>query len=384
MEYAKRKGYRVIVCDRDPQARGFRLADTAYQISTDDRGGVLETARTERVDGVLGYATDVGAQTAAYVAERLGLPGNHPDCVDLLIDKPRFQSLCRSIGINAVEARSFDADSVAAIGDYVERVGLPLVIKPALSSGSRGVSIVHAKDQWRKAAQNAFANTRNGGIVVEQVVKRVGHQICGDGFVVGGKLVFVSFGDGHFYSDTRFLAPFGETFPSRHPPEHLRRAYDALAKVVSAAGMKAGGLNFDIAIKADGSAHIFDLSPRSGGNFIPDAIHLHTGVNLIEACVEACLSDTCRLPANATQARWPIACYMIHTLKDGRFAGVKVAPEIDANIVRTTLLLDEGAEVLSFTDAAKSIGNVLLRFSSEDELHQKFERIRDLISPKIH
>ena len=76
IETAKQMGYATVLCDYLPDNPGQYAADTFYLVSTTDREAVLAVARAERVDGVLAYASDPAAPTAAYVAEQLGLPGN--------------------------------------------------------------------------------------------------------------------------------------------------------------------------------------------------------------------------------------------------------------------------------------------------------------------
>ena len=72
---AKRLGCETILCDYLPDNPGRCEADRFYLVSTTDEQAVLEVARREQVDGVLAYASDPAAPTAAYVAEKLGLPG---------------------------------------------------------------------------------------------------------------------------------------------------------------------------------------------------------------------------------------------------------------------------------------------------------------------
>ena len=76
IEAAKRLGYRTVLCDYLPDNPGQYAADVFYLESTTDYKRMLEIARAERVSGVLAYASDPAAMTAAYVSERLGLPGN--------------------------------------------------------------------------------------------------------------------------------------------------------------------------------------------------------------------------------------------------------------------------------------------------------------------
>ena len=63
-------------------------------MSTTDKDAVLEVAQEEKIDGVLAYASDPAAPTAAYIAEKLGLQGNPYQSVEILCNKDRFRKFC--------------------------------------------------------------------------------------------------------------------------------------------------------------------------------------------------------------------------------------------------------------------------------------------------
>ena len=87
IETAKRLGYFTVLCDYLSDNPGQYVADKFYLVSTTDKDAVLEVAKNENVDGVLAYASDPAAPTAAYVAEKLGLPGSPYKSVEILLIK---------------------------------------------------------------------------------------------------------------------------------------------------------------------------------------------------------------------------------------------------------------------------------------------------------
>lgn len=91
IETAKKLGYYTILCDFLTDNPGQYAADKFYLVSTTDKEAVLEVAKKENIDGVLAYASDPAAPTAAYVAEKLGLPGNPYESVEILCNKDRFR-----------------------------------------------------------------------------------------------------------------------------------------------------------------------------------------------------------------------------------------------------------------------------------------------------
>lgn len=67
---AKKLGCYVISVDYLPDNPAHKYADAYYNISTTDREAVLALAQKLHIDGIVSYASDVSAPTAAYIAEQ--------------------------------------------------------------------------------------------------------------------------------------------------------------------------------------------------------------------------------------------------------------------------------------------------------------------------
>lgn len=99
IETAKKLGYYTVLCDFLTDNPGQYVADKFYLVSTTDKDAVLEVAQKENVDGVLAYASDPAAPTAAYVGEKLELPTNPYSAVDVLCNKDRFRAFCKTMDL---------------------------------------------------------------------------------------------------------------------------------------------------------------------------------------------------------------------------------------------------------------------------------------------
>ena len=92
---AKRLGYYVITADYLPSNPGHKYSDEYHNISTTDKEAVLKLAKKLEVDGVVAYASDPAAPSAAYVCEKMGLPTSPYKSVEILSNKDLFrQFLC--------------------------------------------------------------------------------------------------------------------------------------------------------------------------------------------------------------------------------------------------------------------------------------------------
>src|SRR5699024_5041810 len=76
IQHAKNKGLHTILCDYLADNPGQEYADEFYRVSTTDKEAILHIARQNDINGIVAYASDPAAPTAAYVAEKMGLPTN--------------------------------------------------------------------------------------------------------------------------------------------------------------------------------------------------------------------------------------------------------------------------------------------------------------------
>lgn len=75
-----------------PDNPGHAYSDLYVNISTIDYKKVLEFAEREKIDGIIAYASDPSAPSAAYVSEKMGLPGASWKSTRIFCEKDLFVS----------------------------------------------------------------------------------------------------------------------------------------------------------------------------------------------------------------------------------------------------------------------------------------------------
>jgi biotin carboxylase len=377
LAYARAAGYRLVTCDNRPDNPGHRLADASHEVSTLDREGVLAVARAERIDAIVCYASDVSAPAAAYVAERLGLPGNPTGAVELLTDKARFRAWQRQQGFLVPAHLALAAAQLGEAGleaRIVARLGLPLVVKPTDASGGKGIAFVRDAAALAAALADAAAASRAGTIVVEQFVGRIGHQVCGEGFLVDGRIDFVAFADEHFTDGLH--VPVGETFPGSHDDAAVARGTAVLQSIFSRLGMVRGPFNFDLFFTAGGEPFVVEIGPRNGGNRMPEAVRLAYGVDLAGATVEAALGRPVALSPTPPRCR---ATYSVHSRVDGVLERIDYAPALEPHILDRAHYVAPGEPVQRFRMGSLMLGNLLLGFDTPAQMLETMARMDDLV-----
>lgn len=379
IQYALQQGYTVITVDNQPTNEGHHLAHRSYNISTTEKEQIVQLAETEQIDGIVCYGSDIAASTAAYVAEKLNLVGSSYETILTLTNKALFRHFLTQHQLQQQSFKSFTLQQYTQIEAYLQKIKFPVVVKPVDASGSKGVSVIRdLSDQWEAKIARAFQYSLSKTIIIEQFITKKGRQICGDGYMENGKLRFIELGDGHFYDEPPFHAPYAETFPSQHSAKDLQKVKYKLEKILQQAGYHNGTFNLDVMITTDNEVFVNEIGPRSGGNYIPLAIKLISHVDLIAAVVERSLNPNFQLDCHKKRSPYVYACYMIHSKQNGTLQSITFDKSIVNNIIYNHPYLKVGILVEPFYQANKAIGNIVLKFENEVEMHQKMGKINEL------
>ncbi len=366
IEYARSKGYYTVLCDYLPDNPGQRYADRFYCESTTDRNAILEVARKESVDGIVAYASDPAAPTAAFVAENLGLPTNPYASVAILAYKDLFRDFLRRNGFNCPHAMCFVTldEARASIWDFA----FPVMVKPVDSSGSKGVTKIESIDELDIAYEVAMGQSRAKRIITEEFIA-MDHDfmIGGDCFVLDGKIAFWGLLNSHRNRDVNPFVPVGTSHPVQISEKRKRKIKKELQRLVDLLDIRFGAFNIEVMIDHEDEVFLIEMGPRNGGNMIPDLLQMITGVDLIGATVEAAMGNN-RIDLCYVETESYYATYVLHTAKDGTFEGVSFDGGIEDKIIRKVIYKDKGESVQYFDGANKAIGIVFLKFSALEEM----------------
>lgn len=374
LRYAREQGHHVITCDYLPENPGHALAHESYNISTTDKDAVLDLALRLKIDAIVAYASDPAAPTAAYVAEKMGLPGNPYQSVLTLARKDLFRAFLKEHDFKVPRSQSFyDREKARA---WLTEIGVPAYIKPVDSSGSKGVTRLADPAKFDEAFDHALTYSREKMIVVEAQIVRARYQVAGDGFVVDGQLVFRCWADEHFDKLCNGLVPIGQTFPTSHPAAWLEIAHAESQRLLTLLGMQTGALNFDFVFTEDGDFYFLELGPRNGGCLIPEVICYATDIDLIKYTVDAALGLDCSDLAMKT-ARGYWSSYMVHSLETGTFKDLWLSDRIKPKIIEQDLWVKPGDKVEKYLGSNHTLGTMILRFESMDEMLEMVDNMEN-------
>lgn len=374
-------GYYTITCDYLPDNPGHKFADEYHNVSTTDKEAVLALAKELQIDGILAYATDVAAATAAYVSETMGFPTSPYKSVDILTNKDKFRAFLEENGFCTPRARGYS--SVEEAKKDLENFKFPVMVKPVDSAGSKGVARMDDASQLEELVENALQYSRCKRFIIEEYVEKYRYQIAGDGFSVDGKLVFRCFANEHFSNKAASpYVPIGESFPYDMPKEVHEKVHAEIQRLLTLLDMKTQAYNFDIRIDKDYNVYLMEVGPRNGGNMIAQVIEKATGIPFVEYMLKAAMGEDCSdLKMVEPEGFW--SCYILHTLKEGNFKRIQYTDEIKKNIVEEHIHVKEGEKLIPFTGSNGTVGVLILRYDSMEEMLHKMDNMYDYITVEV-
>ena len=288
IEAAKKNGFTVIVCDYSDKAPGLALADAFCCVSIMDKDGVLKAAKEKNIDGIISNS-EPAMPIVAYVGNKMGLPSNKYETVSAMTNKYAFRSLLKEKGFAVPEFGI--ASTLQEAEELFKRLKKPLMLKPAESSGSRGVEKISSFSDLENAYTIAKNYSRNDKVILEEYIDNAcGYLVAGDIFIYQEQVVFYGMMNslrGKEYP----MNPLGELYPASLSSEQEKRIKTELNRAAKQLEIEFSAINIEIVVGSDGKVYFIELNPRNGGNRIPEALYYATGFDIFDATVRAAVGD---------------------------------------------------------------------------------------------
>ena len=174
----REEGYKVILCNSNPATimTDETIADKVYMEPL-NLEFLAKIIRMERPDAIL---PGIGGQTGLNLAIQLEKKGVLRECgVELLgtrtesieraEDRELFKELCMSLGEPVLP--SIIAEDMEQGLDAAEKIGYPLVLRPAFTLGGTGGGFAYNEEEFREIMKNALEMSPVHQVLIERSVK---------------------------------------------------------------------------------------------------------------------------------------------------------------------------------------------------------------------
>lgn len=379
---AKKHGYYVIVCC-DHDTVKVENADKVYQVGTNEYEKILNIAREEKIDGIASNRDDCMV-AVAYVASALGLVGNSPDSVSRLQDKYLFRRLQKEIGVFcpnfAIIEDTDDLLRKAAGFKY------PVIVKPCMSSGSRGVNRIDAYNEKEliDVYNDCKSFSRNGKVMIEEYVPRPLTNLECDVFVHNDTYLWVGYETNHCAPE-KPMQPRGGMFPADETDDNKAKFEQAVKKLFSKAGIRHGVYNIEAIFTEDNVPFIIEINARMAGSRIPEVILKHSDIDVYNLLISTSVGDDSYFEFLINN-EWPcryITNFELFPYKDGIFTGFYIDRSIQNYIYDTIIWGEIGSHVSPTKNAGDSLGMIFLEYPDRELQKRTLLELPKLIYPIV-
>ncbi|MBP5787602.1 MAG: ATP-grasp domain-containing protein [Kiritimatiellae bacterium] len=320
LERAKTRGLHTIVVSKPGNYPGFALADESCFLDIFAHEAIADFARTRGIDAVVSEQNDLTAPTVAFVAERLGLPGNTVDQVTAYCNKSRFRANCDAVGIPV--PRHISIDSPDLIPPSFSAVPFPWMVKPEDSQSSMGISRIDAPSAFSEAVAHALAHSRSRRAILEEFFP--GREVVCEGFVRQGRYFPLAFGDRKYFALPNLFIPSQTLFPSVLQETFQERILDCEREMAAHVGLNFAIIHSEYLVdERTGEFRAVESAPRGGGVYIASHLIPHvTGIDVTDLVLDLALGENVDVPALFARKASRAAGYVCFHLPEGRIVSV--------------------------------------------------------------
>ena len=289
---AKSLGYKVVVVDQNPQAKGFEVEGIQKElISTIDTSEILKVAEYHEIDGIMTLATDLPMQTVARVAKDRGLIGISVETALKTTNKAVMREAlrCAKVPIPDYYVVHSEEEFVRSV-EAINVQNKMCISKPADSSGSKGIFLIDITSNPDLHEIYTFTKSysHSGLVVVEEYMQ--GPEVSVETFTVEGEVCVVQITDKVTSGPPHFVER-GHSQPSQLDANIKEQICELAISANHALGIDNGPSHTEIIVTNDGPK-IVEVGARLGGdNITTHLVPLSTGIDLVELCIKCAMDE---------------------------------------------------------------------------------------------
>ncbi|RWK79860.1 MAG: ATP-grasp domain-containing protein [Mesorhizobium sp.] len=382
VEAAQRLGLHPITLSADPAQYDYLAAEgtEAIRVDTDNLDALIrECSKLRATYDIAGITSTEDAHafytTASKLCRHFDLRGPNPASIERCCDKFTQRQLLAEAGVPMPAFRL--AANATEVETAAAEIGLPVILKPAVGSGSSGVRLCRNADELAEHTNYLLGKhigRSSPRILVEEFaeglhysVQTMGNEVIGIGTVDWSR-------PPHFVC--REL-----TYPALLTDDEHKRIFDISLSSLRALGLGWGPTNIEFRWTPRGPV-VIEINPRLAGTTTPQLVKLAYGIDLVAEHIKLVIGDECSL--RKTHSYSAVARHLVAdrdgTLDwingDNQAVAVPGVVEVKFNVPPKTLIVRRG-------DHRDTLGHVIATSPSLAETEAIIHRAISLIGWSI-
>lgn len=354
-------GHQVYAIDKNPNAPAFAIANGYQAIDLIDTEGIVQYAREIEADAILAV-NEAGVLSAAEASQILGLRGLDPDVAIKALDKGMMRQAWKQVSLSqpqfALVNKPEDIPNVA------EKIGYPVIVKPTMNWGSRGVSVAETPDDLVWSIEFASQNRKAGtDFSIEEYID--GIEMTIEGLVYNHEVIILANSDKILQEHARYRVDQALRYPANLPKTILEKVNALFIQAAQALNLNNCALHCEMRI-ADDTPYLIEMAARPGGGHIfGQIIEAVSGISMPQALTNILL--------DAEFEKYPKyqhgAVYRFFVPPVGIFMGVDGIEEARSleGVLDFGFHMDIGTIVEPYADGASRPGYCVTSAETRDE-----------------
>lgn len=372
---AKEMGLEVYAVDMNPEAEGFEFADKKLVISTIDIPNILNAAKECEIDGIMTLATDMPMRAVATVAKEMNLVGISVDTSLKATNKAIMRVCLKENGVPVPDF--YKVSSFEEYKEAVRKFTKPFVVKPADSSGSRGIYLIDdIKNEQLINSAYTYSHefSRCGDVVVEEYMR--GKEVSVETLSVNGEVTVLQITD-KLTTGAPYFVEMGHSQPTKHSHEIAERISQVAVAAVKAIGIENGPSHTEIMVTEDGPK-IVEIGARMGGDCITThLVPLSTGIDMVKNTINIALGEQTDLEPKFNKGS-AIRYFNVAKGTIKSIDGVAEAEKIEG-VKQISFVKTIGDSVTEINSSGARVGFVIAQADSADDAVAVCEKAIDTI-----
>lgn len=279
---AKQKGLYTIAFSNIRGCIPSELIDEYYEISILEKDAIVHKCMEIDVDGVVSNGSELTANVASYVADKLGLVCTPFNIIERLQDKSQVRDITQDIEeLQPIQTYIYDPS-------IPNPLFLPCVVKPKAGSSKKGVSFASSLQEYLEAITYS-TESLNAPPLIEEFAQ--GKEVSVESISFQGRHYVIQITDKDSSGAPHFVE-LGHHQPSIFPEEIQDKIRRVLPRILDAVGYVSGASHTELKISEDGKIYLIEINPRGGGDEISNRlVYLSTGYDYIGAMVDVAIGN---------------------------------------------------------------------------------------------
>ena len=273
---AKKFGYEVICVDKDKNCVGKKYSDFFYKISIKEKKKIENVFKKHKINGIASICSDIAVPVTSYLSKKFNLSSLDIRQSKILTNKFYMKKFFKRQKIKSPNFHLYKNLYLAK--RFIDKQKFPIVIKPSVSFGQKGISKIHNFKNLEKKITNAKKFSLDKKVIIENFEE--GMELNVVAIVYNKKPIFLSFSDRIVYQDKGFGIAYEHRHPSSVKVKIIKKIKSIVKKIINKMNLNNAVIYPQFIINKN--PQLIEIAGRVPGGYMREVSMLASGIDPVK------------------------------------------------------------------------------------------------------